>query len=183
MQNDWWTGPAVRTQRYAGMGDMRAFYDALNAVYGPSDQIQSSLRSSDENALLTDKEAILQRWSEHFEGLFNDRGAVQGSSLAKIPQVDVKLELDDPPTREEIKKATMQLKVGKSPRKSHHSALFFFLSWESEQLGLCVDNLRRITYTLLFGRISSSIFLFFKLSFLRHRLSFSPKILETLIRI
>ena len=29
--------------------------------------------------------------------------------------MDVKLELDDPPTREEIRKATMQLKVGKSP--------------------------------------------------------------------
>ena len=37
------------------------------------------------------------------------------SSLAKIPQVDVNLELDDPPTRKEIKKATMQLKGGKSP--------------------------------------------------------------------
>ena len=35
--------------------------------------------------------------------------------MAKIPQVDVKLELDDPLTREEIRKATMQLKVGKSP--------------------------------------------------------------------
>ena len=30
--------------------------------------------------------------------------------------MDVKLELNDPPTREETKKATMQLKVGKSPR-------------------------------------------------------------------
>ena len=39
---------------------------------------------------------------------------MQESSLAKIPQVDMKLELDDPPTREEIKKATMQLQVGKS---------------------------------------------------------------------
>ena len=29
--------------------------------------------------------------------------------------MDVKLELDDQPTREEIRKATMQLKVGKSP--------------------------------------------------------------------
>ena len=29
--------------------------------------------------------------------------------------MDMKLELDDPPTHEEIKKATMQLKVGKSP--------------------------------------------------------------------
>ena len=40
---------------------------------------------------------------------------MQESSLAKIPQADMKLELDDPPNREEIKKATMQLKVGKSP--------------------------------------------------------------------
>ena len=40
---------------------------------------------------------------------------MQESSLAKIPQVDVKLELDDPPICEEIMKATMQLKVGKSP--------------------------------------------------------------------
>ena len=29
--------------------------------------------------------------------------------------MDVKLELDDPSTREEIRKATMQLKLGKSP--------------------------------------------------------------------
>ena len=47
--------------------------------------------------------------------LFSDRRTVQESSLAKILQVDVKLELDDPPTHEEIRKATMQLKVGKSP--------------------------------------------------------------------
>ena len=40
---------------------------------------------------------------------------MQESSLAKIPQVDVKLELDDPPTREEIRKATTQLNVGKLP--------------------------------------------------------------------
>ena len=94
---------------------MRAFYKALKAVYAPSHQIQPVLRSSGGSTLLTDKEAILHRWSEHFEGLFNDRRTVQESSLAKIPQVDVKLELDYPRTREDIRKATMQLKVGKSP--------------------------------------------------------------------
>ena len=61
MQNDPWTGPAGRTQRYADMGDMRAFYKALKAIYGPSHQIQAPLRSSDGSTLLTDKEAILQR--------------------------------------------------------------------------------------------------------------------------
>ena len=94
---------------------MRAFYKTLKAVYGPSHQIQAPLRPSDESTLLTDKGAILQRWSEHFESLFSDRRTVQESSPAKIPQVDVKLEMDDPPTREEIRKATMQLKVSKSP--------------------------------------------------------------------
>ena len=92
-----------------------AFYEALKAVYIPSHQIKAPLRSSDGSTLLTDKEDIFQRRSEHFEGLFSDRRTVHESSRAKIPQVDVKLELDDPPIREEIKKATMQLKVSKSP--------------------------------------------------------------------
>ena len=69
----------------------------------------------DGSTLLTDKEAILQHWSEHFKGLFSDHFTVQEFSLAKIPLVDMKLVLDAPPTGEEIKKATMQLKVGTSP--------------------------------------------------------------------
>ena len=97
------------------MDVMRAIYETLKAVYGPSHQIQAPLRSSDGSTLLIDKEAILQRRSKHFEGLFSDQCTVQESSLAKILQADVNLELDDPPTREEIKKATMQLKVGKAP--------------------------------------------------------------------
>ena len=94
-QNAWWTGLAERTQRYADMGDMRAFYEALKAVYGPSHQIQAPLCSSDGSTLLTDKEVILQHWSEHFKGLFSDQHTVQESSLAKSPQVDVKLDMDD----------------------------------------------------------------------------------------
>ena len=47
--------------------------------------------------MLTDKEAILQRRSQHFEGLFSDQHIVQESSLANIPKVDVKLEFDNPP--------------------------------------------------------------------------------------
>ena len=112
MQNDWWTGLVERRQRVADIGDMHPFYEALKAVYGSSHQIQAPLRSSDGSTLLTDKDAILQRRSEHFEGLFSDRRTVQESSLAKIPRVDVKLELADPPTLEEIRKATMQLKMG-----------------------------------------------------------------------
>ena len=77
---------------------MHAFYEALKAVYVLSHQIHTHLHSLDGSTLLTDKEAILQHWSKYFEGLLSDRCTVQESSLAKIPQVDVKLELDDPST-------------------------------------------------------------------------------------
>ena len=50
-----------------------------------------------------------------FRGPLSDRRTVQEASPAKIPQVDVKLELDDRLICEEIRKATMQLKMGKSP--------------------------------------------------------------------
>ena len=66
------TALAERTQRYVNMGDMRAFYEALTAVCGPSHQIQSFLHSSDGSTMLTDKKTTLQRWSEHFEGFFSD---------------------------------------------------------------------------------------------------------------
>ena len=63
MQNDLWTALAERTQRYADMGDMRTFCEALKAVCGPL----HPLRSLDGSTLLTGKEAILKHWSEHFE--------------------------------------------------------------------------------------------------------------------
>ena len=66
-QNNEWTRLAERTQRYADMGDMHAFYETLKAAYGPSHQIQAPLPSSNGSTMLTDKEAILQHWSEHFE--------------------------------------------------------------------------------------------------------------------
>ena len=72
LQNDWWTGLAERTQQHAGTGNMCTFSKALKAICGPSHQIQAPLHSWGGSTLLTDKEAILQHWSEHFEGLFCD---------------------------------------------------------------------------------------------------------------
>ena len=78
---------------------MRAFYEPMKAVYGPSHQIQFPLLSLDGTILLTYEEAILQRCSEHVEGLFSFQRTVQESSLAKIPHMNVKLEFNDPSTR------------------------------------------------------------------------------------
>jgi hypothetical protein len=55
---------------------MRTFYEVLKTIYGPAHHVQALLRTSDGSTLLTDKEAIMQRWSEHFESLFSDKRTV-----------------------------------------------------------------------------------------------------------
>ena len=93
MQNDWWTGFAERIQCYADMGDLRTFYGTLTAVYGPLYQIHAPLGSSYISTLLTNKKIIPQHCLEQFECLFSDQRTVQESSLAKSPQVVVKLKI------------------------------------------------------------------------------------------
>ena len=119
MKNDWWTDLAKKMQMYADLGDTRSFFEALKARHGPSHQIQAPLRSADGSTLLTDKDAIMLRWSEHFSShfssLFSDKRKVEESSLLRIPQAEVKTELDDLPMLEEVKKAVHQMNPGKSP--------------------------------------------------------------------
>ena len=81
---------------YADLGNTRAFYEALRSVYGPSHQIQAPLRSSDGSDVLIDRQSILRRWTEHYGSLFGE------ASIANIPQQDVKLDIDDPPTQDEV---------------------------------------------------------------------------------
>ena len=110
MQNEWWTNLAVRTQQHADAGDFIVFYDALKAVYGPTHQARSSLRSADGRALLKDKTFILSRWSEHFQELFSADRVVQDSALLRIPQLPVKVKLDELPSMQELVKAIEQMK-------------------------------------------------------------------------
>ena len=86
IQNKWWTSLAEETQRHADSGNSRAFYQALRAVYGPTQQIQVPLRSADGTSLLSDKESILHRWTEHYGTLFGDKRQVQEEAIRKIPQ-------------------------------------------------------------------------------------------------
>ena len=96
----------------ADMDEMRAFYETLKSVYEPSRQIQVPPRTevlfegqrNRPSALVRAFRRPLKRQT-HGAGIFTGQDFL----------MDVKLELDNPPTREEVRKATMQLKVGKSP--------------------------------------------------------------------
>ena len=114
MQNEWWTNLAVRTQQYADAGDFRGFYEVLKVVYSPTHQARSPLHSADGRALLKDQTSILSRCSEHFQELFSADRVVQDSALLRIPQLPVKMELDELPSMQELIKAIQQMKSGKA---------------------------------------------------------------------
>ena len=100
---------------YADKGNSRALYESLRAIYGPTFQTQAPLRSTDGTTLLTDKQAILRRWTEHYGTLFGEERLVAEASIDNIPQQEVKMNLDNPPTHEEITSAISKLKRHKAP--------------------------------------------------------------------
>ena len=102
LQNHWWDRLAMESQLCADVGDYRGFCEALKAVYGPTHQVQSPLRSSDGQNLFTDNTSILACWSEHFQTLFSANRAVQVTAINRVPQLSPIEALDEPPTLEEL---------------------------------------------------------------------------------
>ena len=55
-----------------------------------------------------------ENWSKHFQELFSADRVVQDPALLRIPQLPVKVELDELPSMEELIKAIEQMKSGKA---------------------------------------------------------------------
>ena len=55
---------------------MKKFHDALKAVYGPKCSGATTLLRADGSTLLTDKDAILEGWAEHFNSVLNRPSSV-----------------------------------------------------------------------------------------------------------
>ena len=84
---------------------MRKFFDALKTVYGAKSSGATPLLSADGTSLLTDKEAILKRWAENFDGVLNRPSSISYEAINKLPQVECNPLLDELPTVSETAKA------------------------------------------------------------------------------
>ena len=115
MKNSWYSNKADELQSHADSKNSKRFYDALKAIYGPQPSGTSPLLNADGSTLLTDKDAILRRWAEHFQSVLNRPSNISEAAINNLPQVDFNLSLDDPPSAEEVKKAIHQLQPGKAP--------------------------------------------------------------------
>ena len=91
------------------------FFDALKTVYGPQSSGTTPFLSADGTSLLTDKEAILKRWTEHFHSVLNWLSSINDDAINSLPQVECNLLLDKFPTVSETVKAIKHLSSGKAP--------------------------------------------------------------------
>ena len=65
--------------------------------------------------VLTDKDAILKRWAEHFNSVLNRPSSVNDNAINRLPQIECNVLLDEFPTVTETRKAIQHLSSGKAP--------------------------------------------------------------------
>ena len=92
-----------------------AEHDVLKTVYGPQSSGTTPLLSADGTSLLTDKDAILKRWTEHFDSVLNRPSSINDDAINRLPQMECNLLLDEFPTVSETVKAIKLLSSGKAP--------------------------------------------------------------------
>nr|VZI24298.1 unnamed protein product [Spirometra erinaceieuropaei] len=78
---------AEEIQGYADVTEWENFFSAINAVYGPPAKATAPLFGADGSTLFTEKTQILQRWAEHFRGVFNRPSTISDAAIVRLPQV------------------------------------------------------------------------------------------------
>ena len=64
---------------------MKKSFDALKTVYRPQSSKTTLLLSAGGTSILNDKEAILKRWAEHFDGVLNRPSSINDDAIYRIP--------------------------------------------------------------------------------------------------
>jgi len=115
MQDTWLSNKADEIQGYADRKDMKNFYASLKEVYGHTSSCSAPLLSADGSTLISDKEKLLERWAEHFNGVLNRPSAINDEAINRLHQVPINESLDEVPSLEETRKAIHQLSSNKAP--------------------------------------------------------------------
>ena len=68
--------------------DMK-FFDALKTVYGPQSSGTTPLLSAGGISLLTDKEGILKRWANYFDGVLYQPSSINDEAITEYHRWNV----------------------------------------------------------------------------------------------
>ena len=115
LKNDWWLAKAAELQRFADTNDMKGFYQNMKTVWGPRVSHPDQLLASDGTTLLTEKQDLLARWTEHFSKLLNETPDIDVNIIENLSQAPIQDWMDECPDIDEIIEATAMLSERKSP--------------------------------------------------------------------
>src|ERR1051325_2206433 len=90
MCDKWWQNKATELQSYGDTHDMKNFYCALKAVYGPTKSTTAPVMGSDGKTLLTDRKQILERWAEHFSSVLNQQSSIDQAAFDNLRKMQTK---------------------------------------------------------------------------------------------
>jgi hypothetical protein len=110
----YWSDLCSRIEGHSASGNIRGVYEGLKEALGPTPKKSAPLRSST-GAVLTDVDAQLQRWVEHYSFLYGQPVSADVAAIeAAVPELPINGELDAPITLEEVKRAVHVLKNNKA---------------------------------------------------------------------
>ena len=112
--NDYWLNLCSNIQLAADVGNVRRMYEGIKEAVGPTATKTAPLKSKS-GEVITDQGKQLERWVEHYLELYATQNVVTDAALDTIPDLPVMVELDEPPTLEELSKTIESLASGKSP--------------------------------------------------------------------
>jgi len=115
MKNQWWKNISKEVQTASDCNDSRQLHSLLRTAFGPKSSSTAPLKSADGNVIFKDPVGISNRWSEHFTNLFYNPSVVDFEVIDNLRQVDLKHNMDDVPTLEEVNKSIMSINKGKAP--------------------------------------------------------------------
>ncbi|XP_059049895.1 uncharacterized protein LOC131844918 [Achroia grisella] len=114
--NLYWSELGRTIQTCADRGDIGGVYEGVKRALGPIKKKSAPLKDAN-GFIITDNQKQLERWVEHYTGLYSRPVYLQPEAVLSMPKMDVWTELDDPPSLEDFIVAVNQLKRGKSPGK------------------------------------------------------------------
>ncbi|XP_045503538.1 uncharacterized protein LOC123700381 [Colias croceus] len=112
--NLYWTNLGLRIQTCADNGNIGGVYEGIKQVLGPVPKKTAPLKDAD-GFSITDPRKQLDRWVEHYTGLYSRPTNLHPDAVNNMPKLDLWTELDDLPSIEEFNNAVNKLKSGKSP--------------------------------------------------------------------
>lgn len=112
--NDYWTQLCSQIQTAANTGNVRAMYDGIKQVLGPTQKKSAPLKST-AGEVIQDRAKQMERCVEHYSELYSKENAVTEDALDAIECLPELEELDSEPTIKELSKALDSLSAGKAP--------------------------------------------------------------------